>query len=401
MKAKRKPDPKGWMKIGDFSRLAGVPRSTIHFYANLGLLPPPDRRGPKLHLWGPPHRKRLREIEVLREQGGYKLAEIRQRLEPDRRLSEQARGWRGETGGDRDVRTRLLHVAARRFAEAGYHETRLEDVAAEVGLSKAAIYRHVASKEALFVECIGLIRHVLIPDAVRAVGERIDDPLEQAHLRVQAVLEHFPAYRKLTSLLGELALGEDPALAERARTELHTMVTNIQHELEEAMRAGFYRQGDAEFDAYVLWGAAMGLGDWLALRGGLDTREAVTRFIELTQLGTLPRTLSTAADPAPQAPRLQITDADGTTTLLAQARFDGEPTLALRRGRGTLTVDVHAVAEVTIQPSGDRCALTLLVRDGLTEQAFAPAALVVEGEVAGGHYAATLGDLVSLRPHLD
>lgn len=164
------------------------------------------------------------------------------------------------------------------------------------------------------------------------------------------------------------------------------------------MRAGIYRGGNAEFDAYVLWGAVMGLGDWLTLRGGPSQREAVARFLELTQQGTLPRTLTAPTALPSQPPRLRITDADGITTLLSAPRFNGEATLPLRRGRGTLTIDVHAVQEISIQTSGDRCTLTLLGHDGHSEQASAPAALRVEGNVAGGSYAASLGDLVAMQP---
>lgn len=54
--------------------------------------------------------------------------------------------------GSATRRDRILDVAMRRFAEHGYRGTRVEDVAAEVGIGKGTIFLDFGSKEALFVE---------------------------------------------------------------------------------------------------------------------------------------------------------------------------------------------------------------------------------------------------------
>jgi AcrR family transcriptional regulator len=53
----------------------------------------------------------------------------------------------------------LIGGAVRVFTRDGYRSARMSDVAAEVGLSEAAIYRYVDSKEGLFVLAI---RHALL-----------------------------------------------------------------------------------------------------------------------------------------------------------------------------------------------------------------------------------------------
>ena len=53
----------------------------------------------------------------------------------------------------------LIAAAVRVFTRDGYRSARISDVAAELGLSEAAIYLYVDSKEGLFVLAI---RHALL-----------------------------------------------------------------------------------------------------------------------------------------------------------------------------------------------------------------------------------------------
>jgi AcrR family transcriptional regulator len=64
--------------------------------------------------------------------------------------------------GKRDAHERLpelIAAAVRVFTREGYRSARMSDVAAEMSLSEAAIYRYVESKEGLFVLAI---RHALL-----------------------------------------------------------------------------------------------------------------------------------------------------------------------------------------------------------------------------------------------
>jgi AcrR family transcriptional regulator len=48
-------------------------------------------------------------------------------------------------------RERIVEVAMRHFAEQGYHQARVQDIAAELGIAKGSVFQHFGSKERLFL----------------------------------------------------------------------------------------------------------------------------------------------------------------------------------------------------------------------------------------------------------
>jgi AcrR family transcriptional regulator len=59
-------------------------------------------------------------------------------------------------------RRRLLDSALLVFSRRGFHETRIEDVCAEAGISRATFYRYFESKEALFDALVDLMSEEVI-----------------------------------------------------------------------------------------------------------------------------------------------------------------------------------------------------------------------------------------------
>lgn len=67
-------------------------------------------------------------------------------------------------------RRKIVQMAMRHFAENGYEGARMEDLAARVGISKASIFQHFGSKQALFLEAYKL--------AVSSLPDWLDVPAE-------------------------------------------------------------------------------------------------------------------------------------------------------------------------------------------------------------------------------
>jgi AcrR family transcriptional regulator len=102
----------------------------------------------------------------------------------------------------------LIGAAVRVFIRDGYRSARMSDVATEMGLSEAAIYRYVESKEGLFVLAI---RHALLLEDLPGG----DLPLSPAPLSVtmKQAREYVASVVPFGYLAGALAqpVVEDPA----------------------------------------------------------------------------------------------------------------------------------------------------------------------------------------------
>jgi AcrR family transcriptional regulator len=71
---------------------------------------------------------------------------------------------------DRAAREReILDAAERIFGERGYQGTSMDEIAAEVGVSKPLIYQYYGSKDGLFLACLSRLRAQLLDAVSEAV----------------------------------------------------------------------------------------------------------------------------------------------------------------------------------------------------------------------------------------
>jgi AcrR family transcriptional regulator len=72
----------------------------------------------------------------------------------------------------RNRRQLIVDAAGRVFSERGYHAASMEEIAANVGITAAALYRHFPNKYALFADCA----NVMVDGLVAALDELPADP---------------------------------------------------------------------------------------------------------------------------------------------------------------------------------------------------------------------------------
>jgi AcrR family transcriptional regulator len=83
-------------------------------------------------------------------------------------------------------RRQLLDVALRQFADRGYHNTSMNDIAVEAGVTKPVLYQHFASKRELFAE--------LLSEVGAGMQEAVTKAIAAAQSPHQMVTLGFDAY---------------------------------------------------------------------------------------------------------------------------------------------------------------------------------------------------------------
>ncbi|WIM93588.1 TetR/AcrR family transcriptional regulator [Actinoplanes oblitus] len=121
----------------------------------------------------------------------------------------------------RNRRQLIVEAAGTVFSERGYHAAAMEEIAAGVGISAAALYRHFPNKYALFAECA----NVMVDRLVATVDEA---PAEASLAEVLAALTRVTvAHRTSGGLYRWEARYLEPADRQRLRAKFGHMVGRV------------------------------------------------------------------------------------------------------------------------------------------------------------------------------
>lgn len=110
-------------------------------------------------------------------------------------------------------RSQLIDVALDVFAENGYAQTTMDDIAQRAGVSKPVLYQHFRNKRSLFFTLLDqqlALLHDRITTAMQTVDQSAPDADEQVtYQAVQALFEFHADPRRLYRLLDDTSM-EDP-----------------------------------------------------------------------------------------------------------------------------------------------------------------------------------------------
>jgi AcrR family transcriptional regulator len=106
------------------------------------------------------------------------------------------------------TREEILRIATRRFAESGYAGVALEDLVAEAGLTRGALYHHFGSKQGLFAAVVERAQFAVAEAVERAAAADVA-PLEAFLAGCRAFLEASlaPEVRRILLVDGPAVLG--------------------------------------------------------------------------------------------------------------------------------------------------------------------------------------------------
>lgn len=196
--------------------------------------------------------------------------------EPRRRLARAER--------ERQV----LEVAHRQFASLGYAAVTMEDIAAEVGVTKPLLYAYFGNKERLYEACMAPAGEALIGAIVDAVAQA-ERPSDALGLGVRAFFAFVDGDRDAWRVLFDETLPAGGAIAERAAEYRERLVGLVQTTLlnllpEEARERSAHQ---VEALSVSLMAAAEALARWWLRTGAMTAAEAADLLIAAVEPGLL------------------------------------------------------------------------------------------------------------------
>src|SRR4030095_14029339 len=140
----------------------------------------------------------------------------------------------------------LLDVAAKRFANTGYRQTTLEDIARHAGVAKASMYRYFENKQELLAKIFLKVAGAL------ALGLQ---PLQNATVspeeKLRRVIQHLLRTIGENIALFTVFYGEEADLPERLRAEVNEARQRVASVLENILREGIAKGIFRELDVQL------------------------------------------------------------------------------------------------------------------------------------------------------
>ncbi|WP_228973268.1 TetR/AcrR family transcriptional regulator [Streptomyces sp. DH12] len=162
------------------------------------------------------------------------------------------------------TRQALLAEGQRRFADGGYHQVVLAEVARAAGVTKGAAYHHFESKAGLFRAVVSVVQQQL-GERVATAAEQYEDLWEQLRAGCRAFLAAGtdPAVRQILLVDAPAVLGWDEWRALDEESSAH----HLAEALAALVAAGVIADQPVEPLARLLSGAMNEAALWIA-RGG-------------------------------------------------------------------------------------------------------------------------------------
>src|SRR6185369_15242320 len=183
-------------------------------------------------------------------------------------------------------RAEMCRTAAQIFRDRGYDATSVSDIARALGITKAGLYHHFESKEALLLEITtyGLDR---VRDDVIVPARAISDPA--ARLR-QLVIRHARIATQgrgaIAQLVDEVRALPPPA-RKRVEERMRAYVDLVRDTLVELRSAGRLRDVDPTVATFSLIGTILWLPRWFRQNGRLSQEQVAEQIADMALGGLL------------------------------------------------------------------------------------------------------------------
>ena len=218
---------------------------------------------------------------------------VRSSPEPGQRPASPWRTARATAPGHAIKREAVIRAAARAFNAHGYHNTSLDELAAELGVTKPTIYYYVTSKEQLLFSCFvaGLEQIQSAFTDTTLVGR-------PARGRLTAVLRRYA--EAIASDFGWcMVRAEDQDLGPDMSRHIKALKSEIDQGIRRLIREGLddgsIARCDPKMTAFALAGSLNWIAHWYRQDRSMSAREIADAFVALFEAGLRPRSAEDSA----------------------------------------------------------------------------------------------------------
>jgi TetR/AcrR family transcriptional regulator, cholesterol catabolism regulator len=179
----------------------------------------------------------------------------------------------------------VVQDAARVFAERGYDQTSVQDLAEAIGLATGGIYHYVRSKERLLTLICDQLMDPLLARAQELVAEP-SAPAESLRALVRLWVEHVVEHRDhLLVFQQERHMIERGAQWREVRANRKQFERLVAHVIERVHQAGELAIPDERLALAALLGMVNHTAQWYRLRGRLSPTEVADGYVDLLLAG--------------------------------------------------------------------------------------------------------------------
>lgn len=247
------------MKIGELEKISGIPRSTIHHYANYGLLHRPKKTGRTTASYDTSHVKRLEAIEKIKREYkktvkgsriplGYiksKLGGTLSLIRPNDSVS--APGFANSSTKRNKKKEKILKATLKLYSNRGYDLTSIRDVAQAVGISTPTFYRYFKNKRELFIETIEYVV-TSYKSEIRKSIKNEKDPAIRSRIMFNIFYAHYPNIGEILNHLRSGAIIGD----QWAKNRLLSLYREMMGDLSEEINIGIQKGNINPVNSYLL-----------------------------------------------------------------------------------------------------------------------------------------------------
>jgi len=183
---------------------------------------------------------------------------------------------------------KIIDTAAEIFHKKGYRSTTLDDVSRELGITKAALYHYVSSKEKLLSKIYIQALENIFKNTYKIAGQNLPPDMKlkliiRNHIKSIIIdsISMFSVFFTEENQLPE----EEVRKIRREKTKYNQIVEEI---IEEGMSQGLFRRADPKLQAFAITGMCNWVYKWYKPGDSFFTSDQIAdHFVSLLERGYL------------------------------------------------------------------------------------------------------------------